>query len=354
MQTSSSRSRKQSSKERPGQTRPREAPLFEPGRLLMLPDEVTCTDDGWVRQRDNFPHRGIFGHPVVMIQEREHEVLVLVMSTLNNHQDFASKDGYTRIQHIPIWPCEPHPDKGELLLIDGETDKPSCVKVHEKYWFPKQIFRPNTDRFTGKQLKLGSSSVDYLNRAVHEFKGKFNGYLSRSEQEDPKFNSSRPFYDIPFVVSGTVKYEPSVQTSPNTTSHRSNGNLQGIAGTQLAYRPIPSTNLLPRKPRSPVSSNNQQSAGPLWPTPGPSRSSSCQYPQDRFPFYTSLGAPWQQPEKTKSSPQRARNQAGRLGRFPPAPSHYSVTTTSSPLRASPIALLSHDQFQPLKNQKSTR
>ena len=189
------------------------SPSFEPGRLLMLPAERTCLDRGWVREDGR--HRGIFNHPVVMIDEDRDSVLVVIVSSMNDCP-LSDKTPHVRMQHLPIHPKPPHPDTGELLrVVNGSADKASFVKVHEKYWFPKKIFGTNTDRNTGEELKLSAESLTLVIRAVADFKHddcKDGHSRCRAGKETPR-NTCRPYPDLPETL-GPVSGIPSGRTAP--------------------------------------------------------------------------------------------------------------------------------------------
>ena len=204
------------------------SPSFQPGRLLMLPQEYICRKRGWVREDEEFPHPGVFNHPVAMIGEDGDEILIVILSSINDRY-LDEKGDHVRMQHLPIHPSPPHPDTRELLRINGSTDKPCYLKVHETYWFSRKLFGTNTDRESGQELMLDPASLALVIRAVNHFKhDRCTAHAHcRAGKETPE-NSLRPYPDMPETlgpVPGTRNGvtprlpSPSPPRRPNSWSH---------------------------------------------------------------------------------------------------------------------------------------
>ncbi|KAL8791595.1 MAG: hypothetical protein Q9195_005800 [Heterodermia aff. obscurata] len=131
----------------------------------------------------------IYNHPALILDVNGNNVKLLVITT----QEIAERSGYVRMQHLPIYPREPHPDTKEQLLLSGGENgdrcrDPSYVKVYQIYEFPKRLLLTNVDKISKRELRLSDESFDYVKLAVARYK------------RDTPHYTVRPFRGYPKVV----------------------------------------------------------------------------------------------------------------------------------------------------------
>ena len=149
---------------RPRPNGPRDDPTIRPGMLVCTIGIQHFEMYKWSNPKDIHP--GIYNHPGVILAVHGNNVDFLVISSAS----MEKRRMYVRMQHIPIWPMEPHPGVGEQLMLKaGQCDKPGYLKVHEVWRLPTRILIKNVDEKTGDELELCPESFEYAKKAVALF-----------------------------------------------------------------------------------------------------------------------------------------------------------------------------------------
>ncbi|KAH7118580.1 hypothetical protein B0J13DRAFT_532658 [Dactylonectria estremocensis] len=112
--------------------RPKTCPLA--GKVMWLPKRGELQCDLGIED-------GCYNHPVVVLSPfpESEKVVVLLITSLNGR---ALKDCHwkqdVRAAHLPVHPCDPHPDSGKLLHLESnlELRKKSYVKTTRKIRVP--------------------------------------------------------------------------------------------------------------------------------------------------------------------------------------------------------------------------
>ncbi|KAI4288961.1 MAG: hypothetical protein L6R35_001773 [Caloplaca aegaea] len=106
------------------------SPMIIPGHILWLLSlpPASSTDDA-----NHMNPAGCFNHPVLVLSANRltAKASVLILTSFAGEDTFAYRNETVRAAHVPIHPCDPHPDSGLLLFLHGgmELRKRSWVKV---------------------------------------------------------------------------------------------------------------------------------------------------------------------------------------------------------------------------------
>ena len=208
---------------------PRDNPTIRPGMLVCT---INTAQFRWYQwSNPDGIHPGIYNHPGVILDVQGNDVHFLVISTIS----LKDRDASVRMQHLPIFPMDPHPDTGEQLwLKEGECHKPGYVKVHEVWILPIRILLKNCDPITGVELELQPESFDYVKEAVARY----------DWDQEKKHQPLRPFDGFP----GVVDLHPSPPETPFLPYNHQNQSQdvqrqrQPHCGWQRPYQPTSISN----------------------------------------------------------------------------------------------------------------
>jgi len=216
--------------------RPRPSPvtsttIYEVGAILRLPSKDQIPGD--LQSRTEIDD-GCFDHPalIIWIGQGSTKATILIVSTsrgglfasvtfvyqhrLRSHKitSFNSRDllerhgnnKAARLDHLPIYPNNPHPDNGELLYLEGNAALPkkSYVKTGKQYIVDPSILR--SDRSI--KGKLSKESLTVLIKYI-----KFTPPVEPSPVLPAKSStlhspqrSRTPYSDAPTHRSGPAEY----------------------------------------------------------------------------------------------------------------------------------------------------
>lgn len=179
----------------------RDNPTIEPGMLVCLIAAGQFRKYNWGHREDI--NSGIYGHPALILDVDGNNVKLLVISS----QSITDRSPYVVMQHLPIYPREPHPFTGEQLMLSGGPNGDRChspcyVKVYQVYDLPRRILLKNVDPTSKRELRLCHESFEYVKSAVANY------------QEDNFERTRRPFPGFPGVTVRREDLYPSPPLTP--------------------------------------------------------------------------------------------------------------------------------------------
>ncbi|KAL8825570.1 MAG: hypothetical protein Q9191_004330 [Dirinaria sp. TL-2023a] len=161
--SSSSETSSRSYKRRYSPTRPSSSsavPSYEPGCMFNLPgleecSTFSCNLDGI--------EKGIFNHPVLLLEADGDHGYVLVTSSLDGKklEEYHRKEYHVQMEHMPLLPAQSHHLTGEQLKFDqGLTmPRPCYVKIRDSHKIPLVCLKPYLVGRDQAQLRLAADSL---------------------------------------------------------------------------------------------------------------------------------------------------------------------------------------------------
>lgn len=140
--------------------------IYEVGAILWLPPKDQIPGD--LQSRTEIDD-GCFDHPalIIWIDQGFTKATILIITSFNSRGLFEKhgNNKAARLDHLPIYPSNPHPDNGELLYLEGNAalSKKSYVKTGKQHTVDPSVLRP--DRSTKGKLSKESLTVliKYIN-----------------------------------------------------------------------------------------------------------------------------------------------------------------------------------------------
>ena len=136
-------------------------PSLETGGMFNLPSLEICKT--YPCELDGI-EKGIFNHPVLLLEVQGDHAYVLVTSSLDGKklEDYHPKEYHVQMEHVPLFPAAPHRLTGEQLKFDQglQMPRPCYVKIRERHLVPILCLKPyNVGTHDPQHLRLAPESL---------------------------------------------------------------------------------------------------------------------------------------------------------------------------------------------------
>ncbi|KAL9596030.1 MAG: hypothetical protein Q9219_006081 [cf. Caloplaca sp. 3 TL-2023] len=174
---------------------------------------------------------GIFNHPVLIISvdARRSAADILIISSLDGKTlSTYTRSARIRATHVPIHPCEPHPDNGSIahLSTEGHLPKKSFIKTEMQHTVPQALLQPLFDQRSREQFRLEPGCFEGVQQrmmATSGRKGNTSPVRSSPAMSSPPWSGSlgrRSFSTSPMGSSwgscSSSSSSPPILTPPAT------------------------------------------------------------------------------------------------------------------------------------------